>query len=181
MKVVQQQQSSGQQQRHILPLTGAPPACDPTKRTDTCEDALDVAPPAKASTLTRIVAVVTYGAVSGSLTFFNKAVVSVYNFQYPLTILALQMAVSIAVLQGAKRVRTAVCPRGVAACACVVSWCVHVACRGVRRLTLALLVPGATTVRLDRAPRVERKDCTHHLAGHCPVFHQRPVRAVVAQ
>lgn len=54
----------------------------------------------------KLAAVLLYIFMSGCLTFFNKAVVSVYKFNYSLTILSCQMAVAIMVLKLLASVRS---------------------------------------------------------------------------
>ena len=43
----------------------------------------------------KIAACLSYGAVSVSITLFNKAVFTVYNFPYPCTVTAVQISVSL--------------------------------------------------------------------------------------
>lgn len=50
----------------------------------------------------KLASVILYGCVSGSLTFFNKAVVSTHKFNFPLTILVVQMATAVAVLRSVR-------------------------------------------------------------------------------
>lgn len=60
--------------------------------------ALPLPPPPEQLLATRLTACLQYGAVSTAITLFNRAVFSVYNFNFPATVTLLQILVSVVLM-----------------------------------------------------------------------------------